>query len=176
MRFKATGLQGLYLILLEPSEDERGSFTRTFCRQEFKGQNLNIDFVQNSISVNKKRGTLRGMHYQAAPAEEIKLIQCMRGSVFDVVIDLRPDSPTFCEWASFELSDINNQMLYVPKGFAHGFQTLEDQTILHYMISASYNPELARGVRYDDPAFKISWPDLDLIIAEKDRLWPDFRR
>jgi len=176
VRFKATGLQGLYLVLLEPSADERGSFARTFCRQEFKGQNLNIDFVQNSISVNKKRGTLRGMHYQAAPAEEIKLIQCMRGSVFDVVIDLRPDSPTFCEWASFELSDVNNQMLYVPEGFAHGFLTLEDRTILHYMISAFYNPELARGVRYDDPAFKIRWPDLDLIIAEKDRSWPDFRR
>lgn len=176
MFFRESGLKGAYLITLEPSVDERGSFTRTFCRTQFKKQNLVADFVQNSISENRLKGTLRGMHYQLEPAAETKMVQCLRGAVYDVIVDLRPQSPTFCAWESFELTANKQQLLYVPEGFAHGFMTLADNTALYYMISAEYSPDLARGVRFDDPAFGIRWPDIHLIIAEKDRRWPDFKR
>jgi dTDP-4-dehydrorhamnose 3,5-epimerase len=174
MIFTESSLQGALLITPEPAVDERGSFTRTFCRKEFEKRGLVNDYVQNSISTNNLKGTLRGMHYQEEPAAETKLIQCLRGAVYDVIIDLRPQSPTYRCWESFELNAAKQQVLYVPAGFAHGFVTLEDNTALYYMISAFYSPELARGVRYNDPAFGIKWPDLDLILAEKDRQWPDF--
>ncbi len=176
MDFCESSLKGAYLISLEPAVDERGSFMRTYCRKEFEKKNLVADYVQHSISENKSKGTLRGMHYQLEPAAETKLIQCLRGAVYDVIVDLRPESPTFCGWESFELTAQKYQLLYVPEGFAHGFLTLADDSAIYYMISAQYSPELARGVRYDDPVFGIKWPDIDLIIAEKDRLWPDFKR
>jgi len=174
MIFTESSLQGALLITPEPAVDERGSFTRTFCRKEFEKRGLVSDYVQNSISTNNLKGTLRGMHYQEEPAAETKLIQCLRGAVYDVIIDLRPQSPTYRCWESFELNAAKQQVLYVPAGFAHGFVTLADHSALYYMISAFYAPELARGVRYNDPAFGIKWPDLDLILAEKDRQWPDF--
>ena len=175
MNFKESRLKGVYLITLEPAVDERGSFTRTFCRKELEKRHLISDFVQNSISVNNSKGTLRGMHYQEEPAAETKLIQCLRGAVYDVIIDLRPKSPTYCTWESFDLSAENQQMLYVPAGFAHGFLTLADDTALYYIISAYYSPDLTRGVRYDDPTFGIKWPYSELIMAEKDRQWPDYK-
>ncbi len=176
MIFFESRLKGAYLVSLEPVFDERESFTRTFCRTEFEKKNLVTDYVQHSISENSLKGTLRGMHYQLEPAAETKLVQCLRGAVYDVIVDLRPESPTFCGWESFELTADNYQLLYVPEGFAHGFVTLTDDTTLYYMISAEYSPELARGVRYDDPMFGIKWPELELIITEKDRLWPDYKR
>lgn len=176
MIFRESKLKGAFLIILEPSFDERGSFTRTFCRKEFENYHLIGDYVQNSISENITKGTLRGMHYQEEPAAETKLIQCLRGAVYDVIIDLRPQSPTYCSWESFELTADKQQLLYVPAGFAHGFLTLADDTALYYMISEYYSPDLAKGVRYDDPAFGIAWPSSELIIAEKDRQWPDFKR
>jgi len=176
MIFRESRLKGAFLISLEPSFDERGSFTRTFCRKEFENYHLIGDYVQNSISENITKGTLRGMHYQEEPAAETKLIQCLRGAVYDVIIDLRPQASTYCSWESFELTAEKQQLLYVPAGFAHGFLTLVDDTALYYMISEYYSPDLARGVRYDDPAFGISWPDIEQIIAEKDRQWPDFKR
>lgn len=176
MIFRESKLKGAFLIILEPSFDERGSFTRTFCRKEFENYHLIGDYVQNSISENITKGTLRGMHYQEEPAAETKLIQCLRGAVYDVIIDLRPQSPTYCSWESFELTADKQQLLYVPAGFAHGFLTLADDTALYYMISEYYSPDLAKGVRYDDPAFGIAWPSSELIMAEKDRQWPDFKR
>lgn len=176
MIFRESSLKGAYLITLEPAVDERGSFTRTFCRKEFDKRHLISVYVQNSISVNNSKGTLRGMHYQEDPAAETKLIQCLRGAVYDVIIDLRPQSPTYYSWDSFELSAENQKMLYVPAGFAHGFLTIIDDTALYYMISAYYSPDLTRGVRYDDPAFGIKWPATKLIMAEKDRQWPDYER
>jgi len=176
MFFMQSSLEGAYLITLEPAVDDRGSFTRTFCRAEFNKAGLVSDYVQHSISETRLKGTLRGLHYQLEPAAETKVIQCLRGSVYDVIVDLRPYSPTFCSWESFKLSPDHPQLLYVPEGFAHGFLTLADKTSLYYMISADYSPDLARGVRFDDPAFKIKWPETGVIIAEKDRQWPDFKR
>ena len=176
MIFRESKLKGAFLITLKPAVDERGSFTRTFCQATFEEQGLVSTYVQNSISTNRLKGTLRGMHYQEEPAAETKLIQCLRGVVYDVIIDLRPQSPTCCCWESFELSAENNQVLYVPAGFAHGFLTLAPDTALYYMISAQYTPDLARGVRFDDPAFGIKWPEIKPIMAEKDRLWPDYKR
>jgi len=176
MFFMQSSLEGAYLITLEPAVDDRGSFTRTFCRAEFNKAGLVTNYVQHSISENRLKGTLRGMHYQLEPAAETKVIQCLRGSVYDVIVDLRPHSKTYCIWESFNLTADNPQLLYVPEGFAHGFLTLADKTALYYMISADYSPDLARGVRFDDPAFKIEWPEIEMIIAEKDRQWPDFKR
>lgn len=176
MIFKETSLKGAYIIELEPLADERGFFARGFCRNEFEEKGLNPDIAQCSISYNKKRGTLRGMHYQAAPYEEIKLVSCPRGDIYDVIIDLRRDSPTYCRWFAVELSAENYRMLYVPEGFAHGFQTLEDDTVVNYKMSGSYNPDYARGVRWNDPAFGIKWPVELTIISEKDKNIPDFKK
>jgi dTDP-4-dehydrorhamnose 3,5-epimerase len=176
MIFKQCLLQGAHLITLEAAVDERGSFARTFCRNEFKARGLVTEYVQNSISENSHRGTLRGLHYQDAPAAEVKLIQCVRGSVYDVIVDLRPESQTYCHWEHYTLSAENRQLLYIPEGLAHGFMTLKDDTALYYMISEYYEPGLARGVRFDDPVFGIKWPSGVKIIAEKDRFWPDYRR
>jgi dTDP-4-dehydrorhamnose 3,5-epimerase len=174
MIFKETKLKGAYLIEMEPLEDERGFFARTFCRDEFKQHGLNPYIAQCNISFNQKRGTLRGMHYQIAPHAEVRTVRCTRGAVYDVIIDLRPDSPTFTQWVASELNAENRLMLYVPEGFAHGFQTLEDATEVFYEVSVSYAPEYVRGVRWDDPAFDIQWPPADRTICDRDRTCPNF--
>ena len=176
MIFRETALQGAYILELEAAQDERGSFARTFCERDFEAQGLNSRFVQCSISVNTRRGTLRGMHYQVEPNAETKLVHCVRGSLYDVIIDLRPQSTTYCRWVGVELSALNNRLLYVPAGFAHGFQTLEDDTAVYYQISTFYAPQSARGVRWDDPAFAIKWPLPDSLISDKDSSLPDYQR
>lgn len=175
MIFRETELKGAYLIDIEPVHDERGFFARTFCREEFARYGLHGDFVQSNVSFNRLKGTLRGMHYQAAPHEEIKLIRVTRGSVYDVIIDIRPDSRTVGQWTAVELSAENRRMLYVPKGFAHGFQTLEDNTEVWYHMSEYYHPESARGLRWDDPAIRMYWPLQVQCISERDTTFPDFR-
>ncbi len=176
MNLFETELKGAYLIEWEAIEDERGLFARTFCRQEFAALGLNSDIVQANISRNRRRGTLRGMHYQVEPAAEAKLVQCVRGALFDVIIDLRPQSETYCRWVGVELGDHNRRLLYVPEGFAHGFQTLEDDTTVYYLMTEFYAPQYARGVRWNDPAFGIKWPLPGPIISEKDSKLPDFKR
>jgi dTDP-4-dehydrorhamnose 3,5-epimerase len=174
MVISETKLKGAFVIELEPFEDERGFFGRAWSDREFERSGLNARFVESNISFNKKKGTLRGMHYQLAPYNQTKLVRCTRGSIYDVIIDLRPDSTTFKRWFALELSAENYLMLYVPGGFAHGFQTLEDNTEVFYHASAYYAPEHARGVRWNDPAFNISWPADDLIMIERDRDYQDF--
>ena len=174
MIFKETTLKGAYVIEMEQLQDERGFFARSFCKNEFKEHGLNPHIVQCNISYNKKKGTLRGMHYQVPPYEEAKVVNCVRGAIYDVIIDLRPDSDTYCQWCAVELSDGNYKMLYVPEGFAHGFQTLEDDTVVFYQMSEFYHPECSRGVRWDDPSFGIAWLGDVKIIAEKDQQYPDF--
>jgi dTDP-4-dehydrorhamnose 3,5-epimerase len=168
MIFTETKLKGAYLIDLDVHEDERGFFARTWCVDEFEKYGLNQRLVQCNISFNKKRGTLRGMHYQAEPYEEAKLVRCTMGALYDVIIDLRSDSPTFKEWFSVELTAQNHRALYVPEGLAHGFQTLVDKTEVFYQMSEFFHPECARGVRWDDPAFGIVWPIPNPIISNKD--------
>ena len=172
MIFIETKLKDAFIIELEKLEDERGFFARTFCKEEFKAHSLNHQFVQCNLSFNKKKGTLRGMHYQKAPHEEIKLITCTRGIIFDVVVDLRSDSPTYCKWFAVELRSDNYKMLYIPKGFAHGFQTLDDNSVIFYQMSEFYHPECARGVRWNDPAFGIEWPLNNPVMTKKDRTYP----
>ena len=175
MIFKETKLKGAYIIELEPLEDERGFFARSFCQKEFEEHGLNPRIVQCNVSFNKKKGTLRGMHYQVAPHEEAKLVSCIRGAIYDVIIDLRPNSSTYCQWFATELSAENYKMLYVPEGFAHGFQTLEDNTVVFYQMSEFYHPECARGVRWDDSTFEIEWPEVSKrIISDKDQSYLDF--
>ena len=169
-----TILTGAFIIEAERLEDHRGFFGRTWCQREFEQHGLNPRCVQCNISLSKKRGTLRGMHYQAAPHEEAKLVRCTMGAIYDVVIDLRPNSPTFKQHIAVVLTAENRKMLYVPEGFAHGFQTLEDNTEVFYQISEYYAPEYARGVRWNDPAFGIRWPIDELVILERDRNYPDF--
>lgn len=169
-----TKLKGAYLIDLELLEDARGFFARTWCDREFAAHDVPPRWVQCNISFNKKRGTLRGMHYQAAPHEETKLVRCTMGAIYDVIIDLRPDSPTFLQWVAVELSAENRRMIYVPHGFAHGFQALEDNTEVFYQMSEFYVPEAARGIRWDDRAFGIEWPSGERIIFDRDRNYPDF--
>ena len=176
MRFHQTGLSGAYLIELELLEDERGFFARTFCREEFAARGLNPEVAQCNLSYNARKNTLRGMHYQAEPHAEAKLVNCLKGAVYDVIIDLRPRSSTSGRWVAVELSAANRKMLYVPEGFAHGFLTLEDDTAVHYQMSAFFEPDSARGVRWDDPAFGIEWPCPEPIISDKDRRWPDYKR
>jgi len=176
MRFIETELKGAYIIEIEIIEDERGFFSRTFCQKEFEEHGLNPRIAQCNISYNKKKGTLRGLHYQAAPYEEAKIVSCTRGTIYDVIIDLRPDSPTYCQWFAVELSDENYKMLYVPEGFAHGFQTLEDNTVVFYQMSEFYNPESARGIRWDDPVFGIKWPLSNKVISKKDLDYKDFKK
>ncbi len=175
MIFQELRLQGAFVIELEPHQDERGFFARSFCCAEFAKHGLATSVNQCGVSFNAKRGTLRGLHYQAEPRAEEKLVRCSRGAVYDVIVDLRPDSPTLRQWASVELSAENHRMLYVPRGFAHGFQTLVDQTELHYQISVAFQPEASRGLRWDDPALAIEWPDVSQrIISERDRNLPFF--
>jgi dTDP-4-dehydrorhamnose 3,5-epimerase len=176
MKFKETRLKGAYVIKPERQADERGFFARTFCQKEFEKQGLNPKIVQCNVSYNKKKGTLRGMHYQAAPYEEAKVVSCSKGTIYDVIIDLRHDSPTYCRWFAVELSAANYKMLYVPQGFAHGFQTLEDDTVVNYMMTEFYHPECARGVRWDDPAFGIKWPLPNPIMSKNDMNYQRMRR
>jgi len=175
MKFIETNLKGAYVIELEPMEDERGFFARSFCQKEFEEHGLNLRTVQCNISFNKKKGTLRGMHYQVAPYEEAKLVGCIRGAIYDVIIDLRPDSPTYCQWFAVELIAEDYKMLYVPECFAHGFQTLENNTIVFYQMSEFYHPECARGVRWDDPVFGIEWPVKKLVISPRDQSYKSFK-
>jgi dTDP-4-dehydrorhamnose 3,5-epimerase len=172
--FTETPLAGAFLIDLEPVGDERGFFARSFCRREFAAHGLNPDLAQCNISLNLRRGTLRGMHWQAAPHQEAKLVRCTRGAIHDVIIDLRHGSPTFAAHFSTDLTAIDRRMLYVPEGFAHGFLTLEDDTEVFYQMSEFFTPDSARGVRYDDPAFRIRWPIDILVVSDRDRSYPDW--
>jgi dTDP-4-dehydrorhamnose 3,5-epimerase len=174
MKFIETELKGAFLIDPELLEDERGFFARTWCRKEFEQHGINSDWVQCSISYNKCKGTLRGMHYQVAPYAEAKLVRCTMGAIYDVIIDLRPDSKTCRQWIPAELSAENRKMIYIPQGFAHGFQTLVDNTEVFYQMSEFYAPEYARAVRWNDPQFKILWPGSDRTMSEKDQKIEDF--
>lgn len=171
MIFTETKIKGMYIIEPELLTDERGFFTRSFCKKEFQKYGLETDTVQCNISYNKKKGTLRGMHYQVPPFEEAKIVSCTKGSIYDVVVDLRRDSPTYCQWVATNLSDKNFKMMYIPTGCAHGFQTLEDNTRVYYQMMEFFHPECARGVRWDDPVFKIDWPIKNkIIISDKDQI------
>jgi dTDP-4-dehydrorhamnose 3,5-epimerase len=174
MRFILTNLKGAYILEPEKLEDERGFFARTWCQQEFSERGLDANLVQCSISFNKKRGTLRGMHFQLPPLAETKLVRCTQGAIYDVIIDLRQDSETFLQWVGVELTAENRKAFYVPKGFAHGFQTLEDNTEVFYQISEFYAPECARGLRWNDPTFNITWPQPVSVISERDRNYEDY--
>lgn len=175
MIFLATKLPGVHEIHIEAKRDERGFFARTCCQTEFEAQGLSAKFVQCSVSFSTRKGTLRGVHYQIAPYEEAKLIRCTRGSVYDVIVDLRSSSPTFKHWIAVVLKADDRNMIYVPEGCAHGFLTLEDETEVYYEISQFWNAEAARGVRWNDPAFQIQWPASVEVISERDRTYPDFR-
>jgi len=174
MKFIETKLKNAYIIEPQRVEDERGFFARTFCTREFKSQGIDSHFVQCNISFNRMKGTLRGMHYQIAPHEEAKLVRCTMGAVYDVIIDLRPDSETFKQWISIELTSDNRKMLFIPDNVAHGFLTLEDDTEVFYQMSEFYAPESARGIRWNDPAFAIQWPNKVRVISDRDRNCPDF--
>jgi len=174
MRFTETKLSGAFIIESELVEDDRGFFARTYCSEVFEAHGLCSAIAQCSISYNTRAGTLRGMHYQEPPRAEEKLVRCTMGAIYDVIIDLRPESATYLEWFPLEISSSNRLMLYVPKGFAHGFLTLEDSTEVFYQISEYYSPEHAKGVRYNDPAFGIKWPLPVLTISDKDREYPNF--
>ena len=175
MIFTATALEGVYVIEPEQLKDHRGFFARTWCQREFDQHGLETELVQCSISFNEKSGTLRGMHYQTAPFQEVKVVRCTMGSIVDVIIDLRPDSPSFKMHFAIMLSAQNRKMLYIPKGFAHGFQTLEDHSEIFYQMNQFYASECARGIRWDDPAFGIRWPMDNPIMHERDRTYADFR-
>jgi len=172
--FTETKLAGAFVIEPERRADKRGFFARTYCRQEFEEHGLNPDVVQCNVSFNKRKGTLRGMHYQAAPFAEVKLVRCTSGSIYDVIIDLRPASATFKQYFAAELSAENRRMLYIPEDFAHGFQTLQDDTEVFYQMAQGYSAEHARGVRWNDPAFGIEWPKDERIIIQRDQNYPDF--
>jgi dTDP-4-dehydrorhamnose 3,5-epimerase len=174
MKFHRTPLNGAYTIELERSGDDRGFFARAFCRNEFDKAGLVPQFVQVNNSLSARRGTLRGMHYQLAPKAEVKVVRCVRGVLWDVILDLRPDSSTFKKWFGAELSAENRLMMYVPKGFAHAILTLSDDTEALYLVDEFYGPEQERGVRWDDPNFRIDWPIEPSEISPKDKKWPDF--
>lgn len=175
MIFTETRLANAFVIDPEPYADERGLFARTFCAREFAEHGLDTTPVQCNVSLNRGRGTMRGMHWQAAPHEEAKLVRCTHGAIHDVIVDLRPDSATFGEHVGVELTAGNRRMLYVPEGFAHGFLTLEDDSEVFYQMSAFYEPDAARGLRYDDPALGIRWPAEVRVVSERDRSWPDWK-
>ena len=176
MIFTETGLKGAWIIDLQRIDDERGFFARSFCREDFSARGLKADVAQCNISYNKLKGTLRGMHYQQKPKEEAKLVRCTRGKIFDVIIDLRPSSSTYCRWKGVELSEESCRALYIPEGFAHGFQTLEDNSEVYYQMYEFFAPECANGTRWDDPTFCIRWPLANPIISTKDRSYSDYVR
>lgn len=175
MIFTPAPLAGLYLVAPERHEDERGWFARSWCAREFAARGLDAGLAQTSLSFNRHQGTLRGMHFQRPPHAEAKLVCCVRGAIWDVALDLRPDSPTRGRWQGFELSAENGCALYLPEGFAHGFQTLQAESEVLYQISSFHAPEAAAGVRYDDPAFAIAWPLPVTSISPRDAAWPDYR-
>ena len=174
MIFTETILKNAYIIELEKREDHRGFFARTWDKKEFEEHNLNSNLVQCNVSFSKKCGTLRGMHYQKNPFEESKVIRCTKGKIFDVIIDLRSSSSTFKKWFGVELTEENYKMLYVPEGFAHGFQTLEDNSEIIYQVSEFYTPNSELGIHWNDHAFNITWPIEEKIITEKDNSWKVF--
>lgn len=174
MTFQETKLPGVFEVALKPFCDTRGFFARSWCQKEGETHGLNTKVVQCNVSFNAQKGTLRGMHYQGAPNAEAKLVRCTSGSIYDVVIDLRPQSPTFKSWVSVVLTSDKRNMIYVPEGCAHGFLTLEDETEVFYQMSEFYSPGSARGVRWDDPAFQIVWPAKVDVISERDRTYADF--
>jgi dTDP-4-dehydrorhamnose 3,5-epimerase len=175
MKFIETRLKDAYILEMEPREDERGFFARAYCEAEFAAAGLSASrFVQINNSYNRKAGTLRGMHYQLPPASEVKIVRCLHGALYDVIIDLRPDSPSCGQWLGVELSAENRRSLYVPRGFAHGFISLRDDTEALYLASDAYMPGQERGLRYDDPRFGVEWPMAPVSVSEKDLSWPAF--
>ncbi len=175
MIFTPTDVAGAYIVDLEPRGDERGFFARAFCRGEFEAHGLSSRVIQCNLSSSSRAGTLRGMHFQVAPHEEAKLVRCTRGALYDVALDLRPESPSYLRWVGVELTSENHRMLYVPEGCAHGFQSLADDTEVFYQVSAAYAPDAERGVRWDDPAFAIAWPEAESrVISDKDAGWPAY--
>lgn len=172
MLIKKTKIGDLYVIELEPKSDERGTFIRTFCKEELSKEGLAFDIVQASQSLTKKKGTIRGMHFQKSPKVEDKIAQCLSGAIYDVVVDLRENSPTYGQWVAEELTEDNGKMFLIPKGLAHGFQTLADNCKVQYFMSEFYSPEHAAGVRWDDPFLNIKWPIKNPILSEKDKNWP----
>jgi len=174
MRFIETELKGAFIVEPELLKDERGFFARTWCKKEFEQHGLLPDLVQCNISFNRHEGTLRGMHFQVAPCEESKLVRCTRGAIYDVIIDLRSNSPTLKKWVAVELTAENRKMLFIPQGFGHGFITLKDDTEVFYQMSEFYAPQCAGGVRWNDPAFDIDWPVEVKAISEKDMQYPDY--
>lgn len=172
MLFTKTDLDGVWLIEARPATDERGSFARTFCTDEMERHALETRFVQHSLSRSTRKHTLRGLHFQHAPHREVKLVSCLKGAIWDVAVDLRPQSPAFGRWTAAELTAENMRQLYIPEGFAHGFLSLTDDVTVGYLISARYDPATAAGIRYDDPAIAIEWPATPAVMSEKDRHWP----
>jgi dTDP-4-dehydrorhamnose 3,5-epimerase len=174
MLFTPTPLQGAFVIDIAPIEDERGFFARTWAPEEFHRHGLDPTLVQCNASWNRKKGTLRGMHFQTEPFSEVKIVRCTGGALLDVIVDLRTSSPTYCQWTSVELTAANHRALYIPKGLAHGFITLTDDVEAYYHVSAAFSPAHSSGVRWNDPAFGIAWPFPPTVMSEKDRAWPDF--
>ena len=175
MKFYPTELQGACIIDPDLFQDERGFFARTFCREEFQQHGLSPDMIQCNISFNKLKGTLRGMHFQLAPHGEGKLVRCTRGAIYDVIIDLRPTSKTHLKWIVVELTEENRKMLYIPEGFAHGFQTLQDNTEVFYQMTSTFVAQAARGIRWNDSSLNIQWPSVPTMISEKDQSYPDYQ-
>ncbi len=173
--FAETKLKGAFVLEPERREDHRGFFARTFCKHEFEAHGLNPRVVQCNIAYNKRKGTLRGMHFQDPPHQEAKLVRCTKGAIYDVILDLRPGSPTYKQWVSVEMTEENHKMLYVPEGFGHGYQTLTETTEIIYQVSQFYAPESARGVRHNDPAFGIQWALPVAVISPVDEGWPDHK-
>ena len=176
MRISETKLRDVHIVELERMQDERGSFARSFCIDEFRDASVNFEVHQANISVNNFAGTVRGMHFQTQPSPETKVVRCTRGAMYDVALDLRPDSDTYCQWFGIELNPQNGAALLIPAGCAHGFQSLTDDTEVHYLMSGRYDPSAANGVRHDDEAFGIQWPLPVASISDKDLGWPDFDR
>lgn len=174
MTFTETPLEGAWIIDIARIEDERGFFARTWSPDEFAARGLDPTLAQCNVAWNHRRGTIRGMHFQRSPMEEVKIVRCTRGAILDTIIDLRPGSPTYCQWISVELTEDNRRMLYIPFGFAHGYQTLVDGVETYYHVSAAYSPEHASGVRWNDPRFGLRWPLEPTVISARDRDWPDF--
>lgn len=174
IKFLPTRLRGAYVIECEKLEDERGYFARTFCRDEFAAHGLRETFVQCNVSFNARKGTLRGLHFQARPHEEAKLVRCTRGSIYDVIVDIRKESTTYRQWVGIELTAETGGMIYVPEGFAHGFQTLQDDSEVFYQMSDMHHPECARGLRWNDPALGIRWPIAEPIVSRRDAQFPEF--
>lgn len=171
MDFRATDIEGAFVIVPKKLGDERGFFARAWCADEFRLAGLNPTIVQSNMAVSKYKGTLRGLHYQRPPHQEVKIVRCVRGAMFDVIVDLRPESGTFRKWVGVELNTDNHHALYVPEGCATGYMTLEDNTEMYYHTTAAFAPEFATGVRFDDPAFGIEWPMAPVVLSDQDKVW-----